>query len=199
MPDGGMRDNYAAVRIMHERLVEYGLCWIRGGKGKTEQIVVVKDANGVRKEIIIRPDWDSDVKPPPREWARVEIERAGKLHSLILKLPLQHSIVVQVFYGEEVAQCWDAVRLDARPQILRDLTHWNKRPKGVNPRIADANLARHTNAPGIYHGKFMDIRDEALRMLLNLQRRHEPQDVAFQQQQKPIYSRIPLRSEDDAL
>jgi len=174
MPDGSheLRDALA-VKAMHGRLVEYGLCWIRGGAGRAEQIVQMRDKKtGEIDEVLLRRGIrDEDPGLDRREWTRPQVERACRLHRLICALPLQHSIVVQVFYGEWVAECWDDINPDRKAAILRDLTHWRGRPKGVNARIAEANIHRRTNTAGIWPGKFLDLLHDGIRMLINAERR----------------------------
>lgn len=170
MPDGSIAP--FAFTAMHDRLVQYGLCWIRGGGGPTESIIVIEDQDGIREESVKgKPEAEVDNKERPRQWTRAEVEAAGALHRLILKLPLQHSIVVQVFYGEWVAECWHQFNPERQRAIIRDLTYWSGRPKGVNARIVDANKARHTHVSGISPTRFMEVRDDGVRMLINLERR----------------------------
>lgn len=152
MPDGNVQLH--AFAAMHARLLDYGLCYIRGGKGRTAQII----------------EWDSDVRLERREWSQPEIDAAGRLHSRIIRMPLQHSIVTQVFYGETVAHYWDEIAPDAKAKILQDLVRWPKSPKGVNARITDANRGWNTNVSGIRPDQFMDIRNRAIAMLVNGER-----------------------------
>lgn len=165
----------AAFATMDERLVEYGLCWIRGGKSDSgDQIVKMRDE--VTKEVYEvlmsrRREWESDHGMTPREWSEPDKQKAGRLHSLIIRLPLQHSMVLQVFYGEWVAEVWGKLPPNIQAAAIRDMTNWRGKPKGVNARIADANRARGTDVPGIYPGRFLPLRDDGIRMLINLDRR----------------------------
>ena len=140
-----------AFSAMHARLLDYGLCWIRGPHGRLTQII----------------EWESNVRPERREWTQPEIESAGRLHSRIIRMPLQTSLVLQVFYGEAVAHDWDTIRPEIQYKILRDLTFWPSHPKGVNPRIDKANRECGTNVSRIRECDFMAIRDRGIRMLCN--------------------------------
>lgn len=176
MPDGPLSvERDIAFAAMDERLVEYGLCWIRGGKrDERDQIVKIKDEK--TKQIIEvlmhrRREWESDHGMTPREWSEPDKEEAAALHSNIIRLPLRHGIVIQVYYGEWVAECWDGLPVAVRIQALHDMTEWRGKPKGVNARIVDANRDRGTHAAGVLPSQFMDLRDDGIRMLINLERR----------------------------
>lgn len=156
MPDGSLPIVVAPYTRMYARLIEYGLCYLRGGKGLNTQII----------------KWESDIRVADRiEWSRPQIESAARLHSAIIRLPLAHNLVLQVFFNEACALFWDEIEPEKQNAIVRDLTLWPDRPPGLNTRIRRANREWGTQVQPIHWMGFIPLRDEAIHMLCNRERR----------------------------
>lgn len=145
--------NYSGFARMYERLVIYGLCYLRSGEGR-------------HRKIIEWQDWARD-RYIKRVWTGSEIEDAARLHSRIIRLPLRHNLVLQVFFGEACAADWAKLKPELQEEIIHDLTYWSGGPPGVNARIRNANKEWGWNVPTINEFDFLLIRDRAIRMLCN--------------------------------
>lgn len=163
---------------MYAELVRWGLCWLRAGGGRTSRFDIVQVLAGDAKEDpaklrIVASDY---VDPPdpaddrPIQWTKPEIERAGRLHSRVIRLPLQHRLVLQVYFNETVARFFDDLMPDKQAAVVRDLTHWRGEPLGVNARIARFNRTTGAHERGIRTDEFIPIRDRGIRMLANQER-----------------------------
>lgn len=187
MPDGTNASHIAvdmAIQDMHDKLVRYGHCWLRGGKGAARIIVKVKvrdefgrvqkDEYGkdVEVEQLIRPSelYPDDPKKKKREWTQNDIDAAGRLHARVIRLPMRHAILLQVLYSDAKSEWWLDLMPDERLQHIRDLVNWNGHPRGINQRIADANKDRGTKEPPIHFLDFEGIWRRALQMLINAER-----------------------------
>lgn len=148
--------DYYGFSTMYARLVEYGLCYLRSGEGR-------------HKRIIDWQDWARD-RYIKRVWEGCEIEAAARLHSRIIRLPLRHNLVLQVFFNESCATYWPELRAERQELILHDLTYWSGGPPGVNARIRNANRECGWDVPTITPALFLPIRDRAIRMLCNGER-----------------------------
>lgn len=173
-------DVYAAIRAqygndyaaMYRRLVDWGLCWLNAGEsGRVPQTIIKIKVEGEddRYEVVHYRDPDPDRKP--RQWTRVEIEAAGRLHSRVIRLPrVEHRIVLQVFFNEYAAEYWHLIDPRAKDDMLRDLTNWNGTPKGVNARLRDYNAECGQNEPLIHWTQFEPILERGIRILCNNER-----------------------------
>lgn len=146
--------DYQGFARMYERLVEYGLCYLRSGPGRHKRIL----------------EWETDRLPERRQWTAPEIEAAGRLHSRIIRLPLRHNLVLQVFFVESCAGFWPELKPELQELIIHDLTYWSGGPPGVNARIRNANRECGYTVPTITPEQFLLIRDRAIRMLCNGER-----------------------------
>jgi hypothetical protein len=145
--------DYYGFSPMYARLVEYGLCYLRSGEGR-------------HKRIIEWQDWARD-RYIKRVWTGAEIEAAARLHSRIIRLPLRHNLVLQVFFNESCASYWPKLEPDKQDEIIADLTLWTGGPPGVNVRIHNANREWGWNVAPIRPEEFIPIRDRGIRMLCN--------------------------------
>lgn len=147
-----LRGEAYTYSTMYQRLVDYGLCYLRSGAGRNQQII----------------RWESDITPERREWSRPEIEAAARLHSRIIRLSLRHNLVLQVFFNESCASFWSEIEPEKQAAIIRDLTLWPSGPPGVNARIRNANrdCGRTLDQP-IHPDQFILIRDRSVKMLCN--------------------------------
>lgn len=159
-----------ALEPLHERLVDYGQCWIRDGSPQGLARLDTVKVKGEDDRIVATTYRDPDPDKRPRQWTRPEIEAAGRLHSRIIRLPLVHSLTIQVFYGEASAEYWWSIEPDEKVRILRDLTTWPKRPYGVNPRIAHYTRATQDWVPPIRPAEFLTIMLRGMRILVNSER-----------------------------
>lgn len=148
--------DYHGFSRMYERLVIYGLCYLRSGEGR-------------HKKIIEWQDWARD-RYIKRVWTGSEIDEASRLHSRIIRLPLRHNLVLQVFFGEACAADWAEIDIDKQELIIHDLTYWAGGPPGVNARIRNANREWGWNVATINEAEFLIIRDRGIRMLCNSER-----------------------------
>ena len=171
MPDGGVDLQTHGFTAMYLRLVDYGLCWLRGA-GRAERIAhadVIR-LKGENDRIVMTTYTDPDPDRKPRVWSMREIEAAGRLHSAVIRLPLAHNLCVQVFFNETCAENWDKIIGRDREQILRDLTLWPSRPYGLNARIRRANAACGTHVQPIHPTHFLPLLHDAILMLRNRER-----------------------------
>lgn len=171
MPDGGIDPQARGFVAMYDRLVDYGLCWLRG-TGRAERIAhadVIR-LKGENDRIVMTTYTDPDPDRKPRVWSMREIEAAGRLHSEIIRLPLAHNLCIQVFFNETCAESWDKIVGRDREQILRDLTLWPSRPYGLNARIQRANRASGTHIQPIHPTHFLPLLHDAILMLHNRER-----------------------------
>ena len=156
---------------MYGRLVDYGLCWLRG-TGKAERIAhadVIR-LKGEDDRIVMTTYTDPDPDRKPRVWSMRDIEAAGRLHSTVIRLPMAHNLCIQVFFNETCAENWDKIVERDREQILRDLTLWPSRPFGLNARIRRANAACGTHIQPIHPTHFLPLLEDAILMLRNRER-----------------------------
>ena len=162
---------------MHRRLVDYGLCWLRAG-GDTQivrrQIIqhTPGDAEDPENLSIVPTNYrDPDPDRKARQWTRIEIDNAGKLHSRIIRLPLKvHALTIQVFYSETCAAEWASVLPNQKADILRDLTFWPSAPYGVNARLRRYGAETGQKVPPIRADEFVPIMLRGIRMLVNGER-----------------------------
>lgn len=181
MPDGSsippMYDT-APMESMHRRLVQYGLCFLRGGSrvsdsARQEIVAIVpgaaitgegeNDPNG--KRVVTTNYAESEIQTR-RDWTQPEIDEARLLHALVNLLPIQRRLVVQCFYAGEYAEIWSTLGRDRQAAILYELTHWPNRPRGVNAGIDDHNKECGDHVPHIVHELYLTILHRALRELL---------------------------------
>lgn len=163
--------NAHAFSVMYARLVDYGLCWLRGvGRDERSAHADVIQLKGEDDRIVMTTYTDPDPDRKPRTWSMPEIQAAGRLHSQIIRLPLAHNLCVQVFFNETCAEGWEDIGPREREQILRDLTFWPSKPYGLNARILRANRAWGTHVQPIHPTKFMPMLREAILMLHNRER-----------------------------
>lgn len=149
MSDDGKSD----VQAMHARLVEYGRCFLQGGAGRI-----------TGQRCIIDRIQDDYVLP---EWSGEQCHDALMLHRLVVRLPIRHRLVLQVFFGERIARKWGELTPETQDEFLRDMTFWPRYPYGVNPRLANYARATSTAPERIQPRDFLPIRDRGIRMLVN--------------------------------
>ena len=143
-----------AFQRMHERLLEWGLCFLRGGGNIVERSTY----------------RETDPTFERRDWTQPQIEAAGRLHTQVTALPIQRSLVLQVFYFQEDAKWWSELQPAEQQLRVFDMTHWQGRPPGVNPRITRHNRETYDCVPPIVPEKFMAIRHKAIRELMARER-----------------------------
>jgi hypothetical protein len=191
---------HPALELLHRQLVLYGLCFLRGGSrivdARYREIVAVApgasiagdgrdDPNGKR---VVTTSYSEIEATTRRDWLQSEIDAARSLHARVLRLPIQRSLVVQVFYACEYAEVWTTLSSNRQQTLLHELTHWPRPPRGVNARIDDHNRERGDHVPHIVHELFPMILHRATRELLArergtlepamLPRNNKPQNVA---------------------
>lgn len=186
MPDGSIAQHDTgldAFTAMHKRLIDWGLCYLRGGASVVDAVREdrVRSNNKIKEEatwkLTSTPYREADPVFDRRQWTQPQIEAAGRLHQRVIALPMQRSLVLQVYYFEEHAQYWDELRPHEQAERIRDLTLWEGRPLGVNPRIKEHNCQlRHdygdgvAQVPLIVPEAFMPIRHRAIRELIARER-----------------------------
>lgn len=172
-----------AFAAMHARLIDWGLCYLRGGAS----VVDCSRADAVRVNNKTGDDaiWEQTTTPyreadpvfDKRDWTQPQIEAAARLHDRVIALPIARSLVLQVFYFEEDAQFWDDFTPKQQEERIRDLTLWAGRPPGVNKRIAEHNRQLRQRygdginiVPPIVPEAFTAIRHRAIRELVARER-----------------------------
>lgn len=167
---------------MHDRLVKWGLCWLRGGGGDVKlsrpQLIEVeprKDGeDGVRPEdcrILMTTYRDPDPNHKPTFWTPAQISAAELLHSRVIRLPLlTHRLTLQVFYADWRAAEWYKLDSDEQAKIIRDFTVWRSAPFGVNARIDHYNRECGTRVAPINPRQFMPAMSEAIGLLIKGER-----------------------------
>ncbi len=155
---------------MHLRLVDWGLCWMRaGGSGDRAPIreSIVLDHDG-KARLEVRGYREQDINLKPRNWTGADIRAAELLNYRVIRLPRVHyRVVLQVFYLESSAECWEAIKADERENIVRDLTLWPDHPPGVNATIRDYNKSNAATEHEIRPADFMPILHRAVQILCN--------------------------------
>ena len=177
MPDGSIgAQEIDGVAAMHRRLLQWGLCYLRGGAAVVDacraDIVRSNNKTGDDAEYTVTrtPYREPDPAFQRREWAQPQIDAARLLHNRVTALPIQRSLVLQVFYFQEDAEFWDEIGVAEQQQRIRDMTLWEGKPLGVNPRIVRHNRERYDNVPKIVPEAFMSIRHRAIRELVARER-----------------------------
>lgn len=186
MPDGSITQHDTgldAFTAMDKRLLDWGLCYLRGGASVVDAVRedVVRSNNRTDGEATWKrtstPYREADPVFERREWTQPQIEAAGRLHQRVIALPMQRSLVLQVFYFEEDAAYWDDLQPHEQAQRIRDMTLWKGHPLGVNPRIDEHNSQlrqRYGDSVGqvplIVPEAFMPIRYRAIRELVARER-----------------------------
>jgi hypothetical protein len=164
-----------ALEAMHLRLVDYGLCWLRGGASDVQ--IIRREIIGAepgdpedasRMRIVSTSYRDPDLDRQSRFWTPAEIKAAARLHSRIIRLPLKvHGITIMVFYGETCAEDWRWREPNNKAKILRDLTFWPSKPYGVNARLARYGRETGQRMAPIRPDEFLPTMLRAVRILVN--------------------------------
>lgn len=184
LPDEAERESTRErqeFEAMYKRLVDYGLCYLRAGTTGMVPVTIIKikvEGEDDRFERVHYRDPEPDKKP--RQWSMLDIEKAARLHSRIIRLPrVVHRMVIQVFFNETVAEGWHKIDpqtktpvIDprAKPDVLRDMTNWNGQPKGVNARLRDYNADQKQSEPLIHWTQFEPILHRGIKILCNNER-----------------------------
>lgn len=175
-PQPGTADTDDAFQRMHARLLEWGLCFLRGGGNIVDvaRADIVRVNNKIGDEAVYQQTSSTYRETDPtferHDWTQPQIEAAGRLHSRVIALPIQRSLVLQVFYFQEDAEFWSELRPSEQQARILDMTRWQGRPPGVNPRIERHNREQYDFVPPIVPEWFMSIRHRAIRELMARER-----------------------------
>jgi hypothetical protein len=175
-PQPSTDDADDAFQRMHVRLLEWGLCFLRGGANIVDvarpDIVRVNNKTGAEAVYQQTSSTYREMDPTfeRRDWTQPQIEAAGRLHSRVTALPIQRSLVLQVYYFQEDAEFWSELRPAEQRLRVIDMTHWQGQPLGVNPRITRHNREQYDCVPPIVPELFMSIRHLAIRELMARER-----------------------------
>jgi hypothetical protein len=142
-----------AFARMHDRLVDYGDCFLRGGEGITFQIY-----------------RDDRPEQKPIQYSGRQKDAARLLHRNIIALEIRRSLVLQVFYGESVCRRWDRLNPNTQAEIIDDLTNYRGYPHGVNKRLENRAREARVTSFRIRPDDFMGLRDDAIRQLIRIER-----------------------------
>lgn len=166
-----------ALEPWHLQLVDYGLCWLRGGErdvdsmhgeliqklpgDKNKRTGLSDDPSKLR---VITTGYHDPDEEPPTYWSQPQIERAGRLHARIIRLPLMaHTLAIQIFYGDAAAKEWPKLPPDEKEKLLRDFVFWPGPPYGINARLKRAGDSRRLGSPN----EFLPLLLRAIRILMN--------------------------------